>query len=420
MLDGFSYDQAMAEAARCLLCHDAPCSKECPASTDPASFIRKMRFRNLKGAVAVIKENNVLGGTCAVICPTCDLCTKGCVAAGLDRPIDIARIQRFLVEYAWDIGFSPLKTSQKAKNKENAKVAIIGSGPSGLTCAAALAQEGCEVTVFERQEKPGGMLQYAIPDHRLAQEFFNREVDEVRELGVEIRCNAAIESKEAVKELLAEGYRAVYVATGTWESPTLDVPNRSAEGVFDALSFLKMSKVKAADFQNTVSDKSVAVIGGGDTAMDAAVTAVKAGARDVSILYRRSFNEMPGSAEEKERTFQSAVNFAFFTQPTDYEVKEGKLTGIKAVRTRLGEEDASGRRRPEAIDGTSHLIPADVVVEALGLAAEEGNKVLIGGDNVFAGGDAVRGPSLVSYAVADGKSAATSILKSMGFEAEKR
>ncbi|MFH2009989.1 MAG: FAD-dependent oxidoreductase [bacterium] len=435
MEQGLTMNQALAEASRCLLCHDAPCAAGCPAGTAPDVFIRKLRFRNLKGAARVIKERNIMGGVCAVVCPTCSLCGAGCTAKGLDEPIKIGELQRFLVEYGWDVGFNPLQAGEP----NGTKVAVVGSGPAGLTCAAELAKAGCQAVVFERRSAPGGMLQYGIPNHRLSRAFINREIEDITALGVEIRTGAAIETQADVDRLRADGFQAVFVATGAWKCSTLNVPHRDGAGLVDAMTFLMQAKDCDAgddsDFTASVKGKEVLVVGGGDTAMDAAVTARRAGARDVSIVYRRSFNEMPGAVGEKRMALEEGVHFVILTQPIDYVFEDGKVRGARVVRTRLGATDASGRRRPEHLPDTEHTIGADLIIEAIGLTPDpsirkvtsltvgDGERIQVAADQrastelpMYAGGDAVRGASIVAKAVCDGKAAAEAILKELGME----
>ncbi|MFH1532805.1 MAG: FAD-dependent oxidoreductase [Pseudomonadota bacterium] len=420
---GFTMDQAVAEAARCLLCHDAPCSTGCPAGTDPDVFIRKLRLRNLKGAAALIKENNPLGGVSSVVCPTCSLCQAGCTAEGLDQPIRIGQLQRFLVEWAWDTGFQPLRAGAPTGKR----VAVIGAGPAGLTCAAELARAGHGVTIFEAKAEPGGMLRYGIPEHRLSREFIRREVRDVTDLGVEIRCGEAVAGDGGLDGLFGQGYAAVYVATGAWLGLALDATNRPEEGLLEALAFLGLAKDDPDAAAGMVRGRQVAVIGGGDTAMDAAVTAQLLGAADVYVLYRRSFTQMPGEAREKEQALAAGVHFMLLTQPVDYLSDGPRLTGVSAVRTRLGAPDQSGRRRPVAVPDTEHVYDVDLVIEAIGLkpaagtgalgvATDDVGRVVITGAGgataragVFSGGDAVRGPSLVARAIGDGKAAAAAI-----------
>jgi len=423
MEQGFTMDQAVAEAARCLLCHDAPCSKDCPAGTDPATFIRKLRLRNLKGAAALIKENNVLGGVSSVVCPTCSLCQAGCTAEGLDRPIRIGQLQRFLVEWAWKTGFQPLCAGEPTGKK----VAVIGAGPSGLTCAADLARAGHAVTIFEEKAEPGGMLRYAIPEHRLSLEFVRREIRDITDLGVEIRCGDGVGGREGLDALFARGYSAVYVATGAGQGIALDAPTRPADGLLDALDFLGIARDDPEAAAAMVNEKQVAVIGGGDTAMDAAVSAKLLGAADVYVLYRRSFTQMPAEARERDQALAVGVHIVLLTQPVDYLADGDRLTGVNAVRTRLGEADQSGRRRPVPVPGSEHVFEVDLVIEAIGMkpgpsasamgvATDDSGCVVNTGpggmtarDGVFAGGDAVRGPSLVAKAIGDGKAAAAAI-----------
>ena len=426
MEKGFTMDQAIAEAARCLLCHDAPCSANCPATTEPDRFIRKLRLRNIKGAVATIKDNNPLGGVCAVVCPTCTLCAGGCTATELDKPIRIGEIQRWLIEWAWETGFNPLRK----KEPNGIKVAIIGAGPSGLTCAAELAKEGYSPVIFEKEAKPGGMLRYGIPAHRVSDEFLDKDLADITDLGVEIRCNSPVGSEEELQKLFDDGFKSVYIATGAWRAFTLDVPNRDSQDVYDSLSFLKRAKVDAEAFGKAVAGKNVAVIGGGDTAMDCAVTAKRAGAADVSIVYRRSFTEMPGSPEEKDFAIAEGIHFIILTQPTNYVIEEGRVKGLKVVRNRLGSPDSSGRRRPEALTGSEHTIPTEVIVEAVGLApaksvgrfglkTDDSDRIVVSKEGVtslggvFAGGDAVRGGSIVANGVKDGKIAAQAIIRNL-------
>ncbi|MFH1312895.1 MAG: FAD-dependent oxidoreductase [Candidatus Eisenbacteria bacterium] len=427
-MDGcFSMDHALREAARCLLCHDAPCSTACPAVTEPDRFIRKLRFKNIKGAAALVKKNNLLGGVCGAICPTSCLCEEGCLATGIGTPIAIGKIQKFLVEYGWQVGLPPVA----AGPSNGRKVAVIGAGPSGLTCAGELAREGYEVTVFEKLSRPGGMLTYVIPEHRLSGDLVEKEIAEIVNLGVEIRCDSPMESQSDLERLLADGFEALYVATGAWKCATLGVPGAGPGDIFDAISFLTLAKADRAKFAGLVQDKDVAVVGGGDSAMDAAVIARKNGARDVYVVYRRSYAQMPASQEAKDEALSAGVHLLFLTQPVSYP-EDGKVQGMRVVRCALCEPDKSGRRRPVQIDGTEHVMPVDLIVEAPGpvpadsmarfssLDLSARNCVIVDDDtgatseaNIFAGGDAVRGASLVVRAVGDGKRAARAIHKAL-------
>ncbi|UCB46389.1 MAG: FAD-dependent oxidoreductase [Spirochaetota bacterium] len=425
----FTPDQAYAEAGRCLLCFDAPCSKGCPAGTDPGTFIRKLRLRNIKGAIATVKNNNILGGICGILCPVSGLCEKECAATPIDRPIQIGRVQRFLIEHGRKLKFNPLEK----KEPNNINIAIIGCGPSGLSCAAELAKEGFSVDIFEKKPKPGGVMRYLIPDHRLSKEFLNEELKDISSLGVNIRYKSPVESGEELEKLLKEGYRAVYIATGTWGMKSLGLAS-VYKGFYNAKEFLEKCKsTEKPDMKKIISGKRVCVIGGGDTAIDAAESALILDAKDVSIVYRRSFAQMPGDENGKIEALKSGINFLILTQPVKYLTNGGRITGIEAVRNKLGTSDTSGRPRPVPISGSSHIISTDIIIEAIGFGPEDDSKMLFekfklsekglilvdektgttSKKSFYAGGDITRGPSLIPEAVADGKRAAKAILEDM-------
>ncbi|MFC1849512.1 FAD-dependent oxidoreductase [candidate division CSSED10-310 bacterium] len=435
MEKGFTLDQALAEASRCLLCHDAPCSQGCPAGTEPAQFIRKVRFMNLKGAVRVIKENNILGGVCGVVCPTGSLCEQGCVATGIGEPIQIGKIQRFLVEYAWQIGFHPLSKNPPLGKK----VAIVGAGPAGLSCAADLAKAGCEVVIFEKLSQAGGLLQYAIPEHRLSREFVDREIADLLNLGVTIESDSPIESQADLDGLLEKDFQAVFLATGAWHCPRLAMPHQDSSDIVEALSFLMMAKQDRARFSELVHEKIVAVVGGGDTALDAAVSALKHGARESYLVYRRSFQQMPGYHDEKIAALQAGVHFLILSQPVDAIIEAGRVKGLKVLKTRLEELDDSNRPRPVPVTGTEHIIDVDLIVSAIGLTPDlnirklsrlelDGmNRIKVKNQDgatsqqdIYAGGDAVSGASLVVRAVADGKKTAAALIKVFETDADSQ
>jgi NADPH-dependent glutamate synthase beta subunit-like oxidoreductase len=375
-----------------------------------------------------VKRNNVLGAVCGLLCPTCTLCQEGCVAAGLGEPIDIGKLQYFAVEHAWNIGFAPLRRG--APNGK--RVAVIGAGPSGLSCAAELAQRGFAVVVFERLDRPGGILAHVLPEHRCPADVLEREIAEIVALGVEIRCGESIASDADLERLLAEGFSAVFVGTGAWTSERLGVPGSDSEAVMDGMTFLRRMRRDRDASSPRVAGRRVAIIGGGDTAMDAAVTAATAGARDVYLFYRRSFAQMPADEEERMRAIHAGVHFVILTQPLAYLTESEGLRAIRVVRTELGEPDASGRRRPEPIAGSEHELAVDLVVEAIGQVPDPkvrqlGASLFGPGDliqitketgatpvrRVYAGGDAVRGPALITHAVGDGKRAAAAIAQAL-------
>jgi NADPH-dependent glutamate synthase beta subunit-like oxidoreductase len=436
MRKGLDLPQAIAEAERCLLCHDAPCSKGCPADTRPAEFIRKLRFRNITGAIRTIKANNILGGACGELCPTHRLCEKECSARfatqmrpeGADRPIAIGRIQRFLVEHAWQVGFKPL---QKGAPRGE-KVAVVGSGPAGLSCAAELAQEGYPVTVFESRPEPGGVLRYGVVAYRFSLDFLRNELKDITDLGVEFKCRHPIEGPAAAEDLLKQGFSSIFLAPGLWAAEAIDPKAKPIIGVYSSVDYLSaLRDGRFKEMAGRIAGKTVAVIGGGSVAMDCVESAAKLGAGDVYLVYRRSYAEMPAEPDERMEAQEAGVHFLLLNQPKGY-VTTGRgrrLKGLELVRTRLGAPDASGRRSPKPVKGSEWVLDCDVVIEAIGNrpAAESSDwypRVNLAGGNlikvnpktgrtsvkgIFAGGDIVRGPALVVQAVADGKTAARAI-----------
>ena len=429
MEKGFDLAQASAEADRCLLCHDPPCSKGCPAETDPGTFIRKLRLRNVTGAIRTVKSNNILGGACGVLCPTLRLCEKECSATGIGRPIEIGRIQRALIEHSWKIGFQALETpSPRTK-----KVAVVGSGPAGLSCAAELAKEGFQVTVFEEREEPGGMIRYGVPAYRFDRSFLKRELADLEYLGVRFTCGRRIEGARGAEKLLKDGFQAVFLAPGLWGSERMP-GGKKLKGVYASVDFLAMLREERFDeLAKEIEGKVVAVIGGGSVAMDCVESAVKLGARDAYLLYRRSFAQMPAEEDERLAALRLGVHFLLLNQPVQYAADgQGRLTGVKLVRNRLGEPDASGRRAPLEIKGSEWTLEAQAAVEAIGNrpdtvdwsgAVKVDRHGLIVADPmtgktsakaIFAGGDIARGPALVVEAVRDGKLAARAIREALG------
>jgi len=439
MEKGFDLDQAAAEAGRCLLCHEPPCSKGCPAQTDPGAFVRKLRLRNLTGAVRTIKENNILGGACAVLCPTARLCEKECSACGIDRPIRIGKIQRFLVEHSWRTGFRVFEGNAAGKAAAGkGKIAVVGAGPAGLSCAAELAKQGRAVTVFEARPEPGGVLRYGVPAFRCGPDFLKKELADMRALGVEFKCATPMTGKGAAEKLLQDGYRAVFLAIGLWNPVRLKERQKSIKGLFTSLDFL--AALRRGEFKAVggfFEGQACAVMGGGSVAMDCARSALRLGARDVYLLYRRSWSQMPAEEDERLAALREGAHFVLLNQPVGYLAdKKGGLKGIKLVRTRLGGKDSSGRRKPVEIKGTDWVIEVQAAIEALGYKPDEDapswypavasdkNRLILAEEKdcrtsrpgIFAGGDIIRGPDLVVRAVRDGKTAARSILEYLGQE----
>ena len=421
----YDFTQAWAEADRCLLCHDAPCSKGCPANTDPGKFIKKFKMQNIKGAIRTIKENNILGGACGILCPTARLCEKECASSHLDRPIQIGKIQEFLVRHGRDIGFKVFE--KPASTLE--KVAVIGSGPAGLSCGAELAKKGYGVTIFERMDEPGGVLRYGVPSYRFSKEYLKTELEDIINLGVKFECGHAIKKDGEAEDLLNKGFKAVFIATGLWDAASIF--DEKPEGVYDSVDFLASPHTGRLDIlKDQVKDKRVAVIGGGSVAMDCAGFAASLGAKDVYLVYRRSFCQMPAEKDEKVESLENNIHFLILNQPKAYLTNDkGVVSGIKLVRTELSQAKGAQRRSPIEIKDSQWVLDIDLVVEAIGNKAFDLSNNLYPGvdiddkklikaelDNcqtskqaIFAGGDIVRGPALVVNAVQDGKTAANTI-----------
>ena len=435
MSKGLNLAQAIAEADRCLLCHDAPCSEGCPADTQPGEFIRKLRFKNITGAIRTIKENNIMGGACGVLCPTSRLCEEKCSAMfkslnrpeGADRPIQIGKIQRFLVEHSWERGFKIFEEPEPRSEK----IAVVGSGPGGLSCAAELAKDGYQVTILEARPEPGGVLRYGVVSYRFDLDFLKHEMADIESLGVNFECNTPIDSKNGAEKLLKDGFDAVFLAPGLWDAATIKPEGKDIEGLYSSVDYLAaLRDGRFEQIEKKIKGKTVAVIGGGSVAMDCIESAARLDPKDVYLIYRRSYSQMPAEPDERIEAQEAGVHFLLLNQPIDYVTdKKNRLKGLKLVRTRLGEPDESGRRKPEPIDGSEWIMDADVVIEAIGNKAPDespdwypnvdldGKKLIKADpetgktsvDGIFAGGDIVRGPALVVQAVQDGKVAARSI-----------
>ncbi|MDO4545428.1 MAG: FAD-dependent oxidoreductase [Bacillota bacterium] len=395
---GFTHRTAMEEAARCLLCHDAPCSEGCPAGTDPAKFIRSIRFRNVKGAAETIRENNVLGGSCARVCPYDKLCEEACSRCGIDKPIEIGKLQRYAVEQE---KLFKMKTLKAPAKKKAAKVACVGAGPASLACAAELAKDGYKVTVFEREEKAGGVLTYGIVPSRLPQAVVDHDIAQVKGLGVKFQFNTE------VKEADLEDFDAVFVGAGLWGANLPKIKGIELKGVYAAVDFLKKARVNKNDFK---PGKKVLVVGGGDVAVDCAVTAKLLGAEDVKIVYRRTLEEAPGNMSEFQYALSLGIGITTGMAPD-------AINGDKKVKT----VDFAGFRDK----GAKLTLSADTIVFATGQTPEDMSKVAPvkvtdkgtikapkgkAGGKFFAAGDIVNGGKTVVEAVAAGKEAATAMI----------
>lgn len=395
---------AMEEASRCLLCHDAPCSKACPAGTDPAKFIRSLRFKNIKGAAETIRTNNILGGVCARVCPTAQYCEGACSRSGIDRPIKIGDLQRYVTDYEKSLNLEILDNTEAAKEK----IAVIGSGPSGLAAAAALALNGYKVTVFEEKNSLGGWLNYGIPPQRLPKDVIKTEINYVKDLGVEFKTNCKVGKDIKLEDLRTQGYKAFLVSCGMQKGKPIDVKGAELEGVYNGVDFLE--KAKTNDGEVHVGDH-VIVIGGGDVALDCASTAKLLGCDDVKIVYRRTIEKMPASAAERDY-IQLSLNIPIFTgfKPLEIIGENGKVFAFKAE----GMFDSSKLELPADMvifavgqESEDVKVIADLEVDGKGLIVTEDCRTNI--EDIFAAGDIVEGDKTVVQAVASGKLAAKKI-----------
>jgi dihydropyrimidine dehydrogenase (NAD+) subunit PreT len=396
----------MEEAARCLLCYDAPCSEGCPAGTDPGKFIRSIRFRNPKGAAETIRENNPLGGVCARVCPYDKLCEEACSRCGIDRPIEIGKLQRYAIEQ--EEAFGMVETVAAPAGGTGAKVACVGAGPASIACAADLARAGARVTVYEREKKPGGVLTYGITPTRLPQKVVDHDIAAVRALGVDFECDVRVGADVSVVDLLNQrGFDAVFLGTGLWAPKIPDIPGTGLDNVYAAADFLKLARVN--DGFPDVAGKTVVVIGGGDVAMDCAATAQLSGAKKAAIWYRRTIAEAPADMSEIRYVTELGIGITENFAPAAVEKSGDGL--IARFKGRDGASEAA--------------VACDIVVFAVGQGAEDAQaafdvstdeKGLVAADpatdkeGVFAAGDAVHGGKTVVEAVGKGKEAAAAIL----------
>ena len=399
---GFTPRTAMEEAARCLLCHDAPCSQACPAGTNPAKFIRSIRFRNVKGAAETIRENNVMGGTCAYVCPYDRLCEGACSRCGIDKPIQIGKLQRYAIEQEKALG---MKTLVAPAEKKAAKVACIGAGPASLACAGMLAQEGYEVTIYEAEAKAGGVLTYGITPSRLPQEVVDHDVKMVEDLGVKFVFNTKV-GKDVKVEDLQKVYAAIFVGAGLWQGKLPEVPGTDKAGVVTAVDFLKAARTSGGTYN---PGKKVVVIGGGNVAMDCAVTAKLLGA-ETALVYRRSIEEAPAEMAEIQHIVDLGVSITTNFAPAEVvggdKVEAMKFTGRDGVSEATIACDTVVFAIGQAAEDMTAVAP--VAVNDKGLIVTTGSKTNVAG--IFAAGDVAHGGKTVVEAVAAGKIAAVEIM----------
>ena len=437
---GYTHEIALAEAARCLDCRNKPCVEGCPVNIDIPGFIRALKKDDIEGAYDVINKSSSLPAVCGRVCPQETQCESKCTMGIKFEPVGIGRLERFVAD--WHNEHSKEEPKKPVSNGH--KVAIVGSGPSGLTCAGDLAKAGFEVTVYEALHTEGGVLVYGIPEFRLPKAIVAKEVGTLRQLGVKFVTNAVIGKTLTIDELFEQGNEAVFIGSGAGLPNFMGIPGESLKGVYSANEFLTRSNLMKAfrDKCDTPIMKGgkVVVVGGGNVAMDAARTALRLGAEKVYIVYRRSMTELPARREEVEHAEEEGIEFHLLRNPVEIlgyknpdnprAERNGFVTGCRIQKMELGEPDARGRRRPVPIEGSEYVLDCDTVIIAIGTSPNpliksttEGLEVnphggiivneggLTSRENVYAGGDAVTGAATVISAMGAGKTAAKSIIE---------
>lgn len=435
---GYDEETAVSEAMRCLNCKNRPCVSGCPVNISIPEFISRIKERDYEGAYSIITETSSLPAVCGRVCPQESQCESKCTMGVRFEPVGIGRLERFVADY-----HNANSTEKPVAPEWNGhKVAIVGSGPSGLTCAGDLAKKGYKVSVFEALHTAGGVLVYGIPEFRLPKAIVAKEVETLKDLGVDIETNVVIGKTLTVDELFDAGYEAVFIGSGAGLPNFMNIPGEAYKGVYSANEFLTRSNLMKAyrDDPNTPIMKGgkVAVVGGGNVAMDAARTALRLGAEKVYIVYRRSMEELPARKEEVEHAIEEGIDFRLLNNPVEImgfndpedprNPKNGFVTGMRCIRMELGEPDERGRRRPVPVEGSEFELDVDTVIMAIGTSPNpliknttEGLEVnrrggivvnedgLTSRNAVYAGGDAVTGAATVISAMGAGKVAAKSI-----------
>ena len=438
---GYNKEEAMEEASRCINCKNAQCIKGCPVAIDIPAFIEQVKAGNIERAYQIISQSSALPAVCGRVCPQESQCEGKCIRGIKGDPVSIGKLERFVADWARENNIKP----EPAKEKNGKKVAVIGSGPAGLTCAGDLARLGYDVTIFEALHEAGGVLVYGIPEFRLPkEEVVAKEIANVEALGVKIEKNVIIGESITIDELIEEeGYEAVFIGSGAGLPKFMGIPGENANGVFSANEYLTRSNLMKAfdEDSNTpiMRGKKVAVVGGGNVAMDAARTALRLGA-EVHIVYRRSEEELPARVEEVHHAKEEGIIFDLLTNPTEIlEDENNWVRGMKCIKMELGEPDASGRRRPVEIPNSEFEMELDTVIMSLGtspnplissttegletnkwkciVADEEFGRT--SKEGVFAGGDAVTGAATVILAMGAGKAAAKGIHNYLSTQAAK-
>ena len=435
---GYTYEMARAEAERCLSCKNQPCVNGCPVNVHIPDFISKIKEGDIEGAYDVISLSSSLPAVCGRVCPQENQCEKNCTLGVKFEPVGIGRLERFVADHH----NANAKSAAASSAQNGHKVAVVGSGPSGLACAGDLAKRGYSVTVYEALHTAGGVLVYGIPEFRLPKSIVAKEVEGLEALGVKIETNVVIGKTLTVDELFDMGFEAVFIGSGAGLPNFMGIPGESLKGVYSANEFLTRSNLMKAykGDPNTPIMKGgkVAVVGGGNVAMDAARTALRLGAEKVYIVYRRSMEELPARHEEVEHAIEEGIDFRLLTNPAEIlgfnnvedsrDPRNGFVTGIKCLKMELGEPDARGRRRPVPVADSEFVLDVDTVIMSIGtspnpliksttegLAVNERGGIIVNEDGltsrdgVYAGGDAVTGAATVISAMGAGKTAAKAI-----------
>ena len=435
---GYTEEIAVEEAARCLNCKNQPCVAGCPVNIHIPEFIQKVKACDFEGAYQIISQTSSLPAVCGRVCPQETQCESKCTLGRRFEPVGIGRLERFVAD--WHNAHASGKAQAPESNGH--RVAVVGSGPSGLTCAGDLAKKGYKVSVFEALHTAGGVLVYGIPEFRLPKAIVAREVETLKELGVDVEPNVVIGKTLTIDELFEMGYEAVFVGSGAGLPRFMNIPGESLKGVYSANEFLTRSNLMKAYQEDPTTPimkgGNVAVVGGGNVAMDAARTALRLGAEHVYIVYRRSMEELPARREEVEHAQEEGIDFRLLCNPVEIlgynnpddprDEKNGFVTGIRCVKMELGEPDASGRRRPVVIPGSEFDLDVDAVIMSIGtspnpliksttkgLEVNSHGGIIVNEDGltsregVYAGGDAVTGAATVISAMGAGKVAARAI-----------
>ena len=432
---GFSLEDALRESERCLLCPEQPCVDGCPVGIDIPGFIQKITQKDYRGAYDVLTDTNLLPAICGRVCPQENQCEGVCTVGESLEPVAVGRLERWVGDQAIAEGWSNVPYIQPAPHK----VGIVGSGPAGIACAADMAKAGCDVTVYEAFHQPGGVLRYGIPDFRLPNEVIDAEIDKLKQLGIKFECNTLVGRLFTIEQMVDElGYDAVFVGTGAGYPTMLGIPGDSLNGVLSANELLtRCNLMRARDFPNfdtpLPQGQRVAVVGAGNTAMDAMRVSLRLGAKKVYCIYRRSRTECPARAEEVHHAEEEGVEFHWLTNPVEIlDDGKGEVRGMRCIRMELGEPDDSGRRRPVPVAVSEHDFETDLVVFAIGTNAnpimgqtsslklnkrgyiETDGNLATSVAGVYAGGDIVTGAATVIEAMGAGRKAARSMKEYLG------